>query len=265
MTIEDHQLTGVTYTASPNHGGTLIPDSLIIHYTASSSASSAIKTLTHPAKKVSAHLVIDTDGSITQLVPFNVVAYHAGKSQFNGRVGFNKYAIGIEVVNPGRLRRSDHSFYTWYEKEIPIKDVIFATHRNETTPTYWHKYTEAQISVIEELCELFKDVYGISQILGHEEVSPHRKIDPGPAFPLDKLRNRVLQTHSRDSDEQEDITESTGRVTAGVLNVRSGPSTSYNKLTALTRNHKVTILEESENWLKVRTTVEGWVSKKFIS
>jgi len=111
MKISNHLLQGdpiqkVGFTATPNKEGTFaqgLPDTIIIHYTAGKDAASAIKTLVDPGIKASAHLVVGRDGSITQLVPFNEIAWHAGKSAYEVRTGLNAYSLGIEIDNAGRL------------------------------------------------------------------------------------------------------------------------------------------------------------------
>src|SRR5437868_7138213 len=90
------QGTNVRFIQTPNTSGAFsngLPDTIIIHYTAGSSAESSVKTLTTPSAKASAHMVIGRDGSITQLAPFNIVTWHAGESAYGTRSGFNKYAI----------------------------------------------------------------------------------------------------------------------------------------------------------------------------
>lgn len=85
MIINDnHRLEGdgIPFRESPNHGGLFepgLPDTIIIHYTAGSSAESSVKVLCDPKRKASAHLVVGRDGSVTQLVPFNTVAWHAAQ------------------------------------------------------------------------------------------------------------------------------------------------------------------------------------------
>ena len=71
--------------------------------------------------------------------------------------------------------------------------MVRAVHRNETEVTCWHRYPEMQRQVVDELCGLLMAAYGIARILGHEEIAPGRKNDPGPAFPLDELR-RLTRT-----------------------------------------------------------------------
>lgn len=179
---------------SPNHSGKFkpgMPDTIVLHYTAGP-AKPSINTLTNPKVKASAHLVVDIDGSVTQLVPFNLISWHAGRSSHGGRTGLNKYSIGIEMVNWGMLTKKGDKFYTWTGHLIDRVDVIKDTHRNQTKPGYWHAYTVEQMRAVEKLCRLFINEYRIKHILGHEEIAPIRKIDPGPAFPLDILREKLL-------------------------------------------------------------------------
>ncbi|MFQ5606045.1 MAG: N-acetylmuramoyl-L-alanine amidase [bacterium] len=267
MKIVNHRLEGegITIHGSPNRGGALEPDSIVIHYTAGPTAESAIRTLTDPNKKVSAHLVIARDGGITQLVPFNAVAWHAGKSSYDGRSGFNKYAIGIEIVNAGRLTKSDNLYLAWFGKAYQEDEVMFAVHRNEHSATYWHRYSEEQIAITEEICSLLRQDYPITHILGHEEISPNRKIDPGPAFPLDKLREKILEPN-RDQDEADELPVAlTGNVIPEKLNIRTGPSVQQGKVARpLPKGKKVKILEKSDDWYRVAVEIEGWVSGQYI-
>lgn len=207
MKIENHLImdnigSDVRYIESPNHGGNFepgYPDTIIIHYTAGGSVGSSVRTLTDPNVKTSAHLIVGRDGSITQLVPFNLIAWHAGRSSYNGRVGFNKFSISIELDNAGLLTPEGDWYVSWFGRIYEPSDVIQATHKNDQSTRkdvqksdYWHKYTEVQIETTFELCAMLRDKYGIKHILGHDEIAPDRKIDPGPAFPMDKLRDRVL-------------------------------------------------------------------------
>jgi N-acetylmuramoyl-L-alanine amidase len=283
MTINDkHRLegNGVTYKESPNHGGAFsadLPDTIIIHYTAGASAESAVKTLCDPRMKVSAHLVIGRDGAITQLVPFDTVAWHAGKSSYEGRTGFNKYAIGIEVDNAGRLTKSGDEYVAWFGRAYPEKEVVEAVHQgdspsiglnrpNESKSSYWHRYTEEQIAVVQEVCVELMDAYEISSILGHEEIAPQRKTDPGPAFPLHTLRERVLYRDRADEGpEQSPPVRHPGMVTASRLNIRSGPMRSAALIAPpLSRGTMLEIVQENNGWLEVQVQTRGWVKKEYI-
>ncbi len=274
MEVNNHKLSAdnVEWRESPNQGGKLengLPDSVIIHYTAGSSAESSVRSLSNPKQKVSAHLVVGTKGEIYQLVPFDTVAWHAGRSSWKNRSRYNKYSIGIEIDNAGILTPNGNGrFLSWFNRVYSEDEVVRATHRNESTAKYWHRYTEEQIEAVFDICETLCDTYPIKEVLGHEEISPSRKTDPGPAFPLDKLRLRLFD-NDRDEDKPADtlpVAEKTAFITAPLLNVRSGPATSFGKVAEpLQQGDRIEILDKDGSWTKVRHITEGWVSSKYIS
>lgn len=271
MQIIDHLLTGddTKQVESPNRSGKFkggLPDAIIIHYTAGADAASSIRSLCNPQSKASAHVVVARDGKITQLVPFDTVAWHAGKSSYGGREGYNNYSIGIEIDNAGLLTKTGESYQSWFGRSYPADQTITAVHRNERVARHWHAYTEAQIAAVEELCALLMGNYGIKEILGHEEISPGRKVDPGPAFPLDKLRDKLLSP-GRDLDgPAEEALPEKGTVTADSLNIRTGPSASAAMAAVpLKKNAVVSIHQEKDGWYEVSVEVRGWVSAKYIS
>lgn len=275
MKISDHRLDPDTidFVKSSKTSGAFaegLPDSIIIHYTAGGSAQSAIHTFTESDISASAHVVIAKGGNITQLVPFDTIAWHAGRSAYGDRIGFNNYAIGIEIVNAGRLEKSGDEFVSWFGKSYPPNQVIEAVHRNEDHPTYWHRYTEEQIKATYDLCSDLISKYNIKHILGHEEISPGRKIDPGPAFPLDKMRDRLLHGDRSDTQEEErekdaETYQNPAIVTASMLNIRSGPSSGNPTIAnPLTKNTKVNIIGESNGWLQVETKIRGWVHGNYV-
>ena len=272
MQIKDHRLKNgnVKFVPTKKHGikfGINLPDTIIVHYTATRSVEEAVDTLAKSEKKASAHLVVGKNDEIVQIVDFDTIAWHAGRSEYKGRKGFNKYSIGIEIDNPGWLKRTGNRFTTWYEKEVDISDVVEARHRNpETDERFWHRYTEKQIEVVEEICETLASTYDIKHILGHEEISPGRKQDPGPAFPLDKIRNNILAADRDQEEGAKDEFPIDGVVNVNnSLNIRALPFAGAEKVARPIRNkQKVTIIEEENGWYRVRTEITGWVSKKYI-
>ena len=198
MKIRNNRLEGegVEHLESPNHSGPFEPgilDTIVVHFTDGGSADWAIRTLTDPQRRVSSHLVVARDGRVFQMLPFNLIGWHAGESSWGGRRSFNKFSIGIEIDNAGLLQEQEGGGYlSWFGQEYPEEQMVRGVHRHDTEPTCWHRYTDVQLRVVEELCGLFVTEYGIRYILGHEEIAPNRKIDPGPAFPLDEMRERVL-------------------------------------------------------------------------
>ncbi len=187
--IENHRIAGVPFVESRSRGGELDPEAVVLHYTATQTAESAIRTLTDRNSSVSAHLVIDRDGTVTQLVPFDRVAWHAGESSWRGRSGLNAWSIGIELVNPGPVFREgdrvrDVYGQTWLGEhaEFPVLPGFPAQWKR------WALYTGEQLRALEDVCRALVRAYALPLIVGHSDVSPRRKFDPGPALPIGRIR-----------------------------------------------------------------------------
>src|SRR4030095_12501663 len=93
----------VNFTPTPNKRGVYTPQYLVMHYTAVTTFESTLNHFQNPNAKASAHLLIGRDGKVAQFAPFNIVAFHAGESQWKGLSGLNNFSIGIELVNGGKL------------------------------------------------------------------------------------------------------------------------------------------------------------------
>jgi N-acetylmuramoyl-L-alanine amidase len=240
-------------------------DTIILHYTAGSDAESSAAWLARPDVKASAHVVIGRKGEIYQLVPFDTVAWHAGPSAYGNRTAFNQFSIGIELDNPGFLSPEGKDFVASFGGRYHPDDVLRATHRNETEPRFWHTYTDAQMETCHALCKALIDKYPIKQILGHEEICPTMKTDPGPAFPLDEFRNELLGgEHPWDTAQYKPpFTE--GIVKQKDLLVREGPGPEFDTIeNSLPLNKRVMITGEMNGWYCVKTMIEGWVSSRCI-
>lgn len=270
MKIVRHRLhhddgTSYPYRESPNRGGKLDHRFLVIHYTAGGSVDGSIRTLTDAASSASAHLVIGRDGSITQLVPFDRVAWHAGRSEWAGLSGLNQYAIGIELDNAGRLMRTGTKWHAWFGREYDSNDVVEATHKNETSPTGWHLYPSAQIEATHLVAQLLVRRYKLRDVVGHDDIAPYRKCDPGPAFQLESFRSSVLGR----ADEAPDVYETTGAV-----NIRSGPGSDHGKLegSPMPKGTRVEVKGCHGSWRFVDVLdhpdglmdLEGWVHGGYI-
>ena len=143
---------------------------LIFHYTGMRSDKSAIKKLTDVNSMVSCHYYINKKGQIIQMVPDLYVAWHAGKSFWKNDKNLNKNSIGIEISNPGH----DHGY---------------------------KKFTEKQIETLINLSKKLIKNYSIKRknILGHSDIAPDRKKDPGEKFPWkDLAKSKVSQWHNLD-------------------------------------------------------------------
>ena len=251
-------LNGVRYSSSPNRGGVIDPKFIVMHYTAGFTAESAVETLTNPSSRASAHVVVDYDGTITQLVPFNVKAWHAGPSRYKGYNGLNNHSIGIEIVNIGWVRKFSDGTYgrnNWRRTERDLGPMIASPHQRVGGGTfYWPEYPEAQLEAVERLTEALVARYGIRDIVSHEEIDTRGwKTDPGPAFPMGRFKK--LLGH-RDDDREELYV-----VTASTLNVRGGPGTRFEVVDSLPRGATVRVMEKRNDWARIE---QGWVFDDFL-
>ena len=136
---------------------------VVLHYTGMKNEFSAIKRLQDPKSKVSSHYLIKKNGEIITLVPDLYEAWHAGLSSWKNYRSLNKNSIGIEITNPG------HQFG-------------------------YKNFSRKQISSLEELLKYLIKNYQIKKecVLGHSDISPNRKKDPGEKFPWKKLAKKNL-------------------------------------------------------------------------
>ena len=163
-------------------------DTIVLHSTVGAGAISSALYLGRPDTSVSAHVVVGRDAEVFQLLPFDVKAWHAGKSFHAGRVNLNDCSIGIELDNAGELQRVGDRYYSSFGREYS-PDQVYTT-EEEGRARYWHSFTEGQFGITEEICRLLKECYGIKYLVRHSDITP-RKTDPGPAFPFDELRKRL--------------------------------------------------------------------------
>ena len=141
---------------------------IIIHYTGMKSEKSAIKKLIEPGSKVSSHYFIKNSGQVINMVPDLYEAWHAGKSSWGKYNLLNKYSIGIEINNPGH----QHGY-----KQFKL----------------------VQIASLKKLLKFLIKKYNIKNqyILGHSDIAPIRKKDPGEKFPWRELaKNRLCYWHN---------------------------------------------------------------------
>jgi len=141
---------------------------IIFHYTGMKNESEAISRLTNIQSEVSCHYLIKNNGEIVKLVPDLYTAWHAGKSSWKGFKSLNQNSIGIEITNPG------HEFG-------------------------YKKFSKKQISCLLKLSKFLIKKYRISykNILGHSDIAPERKKDPGEKFPWEYLsKNKIGLRHT---------------------------------------------------------------------
>ena len=149
---------------SPNHGSRGEPPNLrpinmlVLHYTGMQTAQAALDRLCDPEAKVSAHYVVEEDGTLWRLVDETRRAFHAGVSCWLGEHDLNYVSIGVEIVNPG---------HEWGYRPFP----------------------EAQMAAVEVLCRDIVARHRIPsyRVVGHSDIAPDRKSDPGELFDWPRL------------------------------------------------------------------------------
>ena len=191
MKITNHIIEGVQFKQTPNIHGSKIagPKFLIIHYSGSGDTAGTVSWLTKRGSNASAHIVIGRDGEVWQLASFDQRAWHCGESEWNGLKFLNGVAIGIEFVNFGPVTLDkDGVFRSKWGQVVQKNDVVNAIHKNESSPRYWQKFTPQQLSKGAEVARAILEAYpSIEMILGHDDIAPGRKSDPGPAFPMQEF------------------------------------------------------------------------------
>lgn len=270
MKVKNHRLcrddgTEYPFVSTPNQGGAIEPKYLVMHFTAGRSAKSAIDWLTNSASSASAHLVIGRDGSVTQLVPFNRVAWHAGKSHWEGINGLNSHSIGIELDNAGKLTKHGSKWRAWFGVEYDSSQVIEAAHKHGGGVCGWHAYPAKQLEAALAAAVLLVKHYKLKDVIGHDDIAPGRKTDPGPAFPMSNFRGRAMGR----ADEGEEVWEA-----IAALNIRSGSGTEHAKLegSPLPIGTRVEILKENGVWRFVdvlnevegQQDLQGWVHGRYL-
>ena len=146
---------------SPNHecrGEPARIDMLVLHYTGMQTAGEAIERLCDSSARVSAHYVIEENGTIWRLVPDTLRAFHAGRSCWAGEGDLNAVSIGIEIVNPG---------HEWGYRPFP----------------------DEQMAAVERLSGALLSRFPIPphRVVGHSDIAPDRKSDPGELFDWSRL------------------------------------------------------------------------------
>jgi N-acetylmuramoyl-L-alanine amidase len=144
---------------SPNFDDRALPVTMIVlHYTGTQDGDSAIAMLRDPAAGISSHYLVAEDGNVLRMVEEGKRAWHAGRARWRGIRDVNSASVGIEIVNPG---------HQWGYRPFP----------------------DAQIDAVIRLIDGIKRRHAITRgnIVGHSDIAPDRKDDPGELFPWDRL------------------------------------------------------------------------------
>lgn len=171
------------------------PIGAIVHYTAGAfrnGLQSAIDTVSWGKNEGSGlcFFCIALDGTVVQAFPLDRWGNHAGVSywpQLGSSV--SQHLVGIEICNGGLLEKRDDKFFTWFGEEIPAVKVRYVERQEDNVqPGYYHMYSDAQIASLEQLLMWLKGNdpinFNLDYVLGHDEVAPSRKTDPGGSLPM---------------------------------------------------------------------------------
>lgn len=154
----------IEHVASPNFNERKHPlDMLVLHYTGMATGEDALERMCDPKAEVSAHYMVWEDGRITQLVEEDKRAWHAGVASWQGQQDLNSRSIGIEIVNGG------HDF------RAPDGGL----------PPYPRPQIHALLDLVHDI--LGRHAIPATRILGHSDIAPLRKQDPGEHFPWERL------------------------------------------------------------------------------
>lgn len=187
----------ITPALSPSYDERTLPVSmLVLHYTGMETGLAALERMREPTAKVSAHYMVEEDGQIYQLVEEDKRAWHAGVSEWRGEMNINSASIGIEIVNGG------HDF----------------PKPNGALPAY----PDVQINAVIALSKSVISRWGPLIVLGHSDIAPSRKIDPGEHFPWSGLAAAGLGYWPNVNDQDRRILFSQGSRDRGVAIVQRG-------------------------------------------
>ncbi len=279
MSIKLGKVEGIPFHEAAWTGGVITPRVVVLHDTASrlDHGNAAAYLRSKNAGKVSVHFVVERDGSVEQQVRTDRRANHAGKSHYHGESGCNGFAIGIEIVNPGKMARQGDLAVTWFRQKFRMTraDIVQAS-----TPEHgsgvWMDYTPAQIEAVTNLLQtLFSEIPTLIDIVPHWYVSPGRKVDTNPLFPLDHVRAVVMGREEPADEEAEARADPVSDEMVFVdvsadddLNMRRWPSFNPNVIAAIPSGATVPVLARGtfggREWLKVRYGPnEGWVVARY--
>lgn len=291
--IENHKLVSddhkIEYRTTKKKSGQFKPGNLkylVLHFTAGASYSSSMYALADdPGTVGSAHLTIGRNGEIGQIGDFRDILWHAGKSSWKGLTNLNSYSIGIEVDCPGEVSflktENDINYYKAYFYKPGSKNglyndkddvIVKAKHAITGGGQYWVQYTPIQIDLVEKIGKLLMDVYNLKEAVGHDQIAPNRKTDPGPCCPksvFDYLNHgsdkiSIAANISTTTVSPPSKPWMTVKGTDGRLNIRDNPNGEI--IGTVDEGKVVANLGTNGDWMKIRNDagVIGWSASRYL-
>lgn len=171
---------------------------LVMHFTAGWSLESTIARWRHSgARGACAHLIIDRDGTVVQCRPFNETAAHCGTSAWMDRKtgtmhrNLNHCTIGIELCNVGVLPRTHYPMAMGRPLGGISIPFIERPHKHGGRRRKWETFPTVQVDTARAVAAVLVARYQLDDVVGHDDIAPDRKEDPGPAFPMGDFRSRL--------------------------------------------------------------------------
>jgi N-acetylmuramoyl-L-alanine amidase len=183
------------------------PEGAIVHWTSgwsrdgekgASARKRAEEAVTWGAKQGYAYFAIGEDGSIIQSLPLNRWGHHAGSSSWPSLgSSVSQYLVGIEICNAGKLKNvADGVYESWFGARFKSDEVRYSKKNGNIQEGYYHKYSAAQEASLIQLLKWLKsnnpEVFSYDLVLGHDEVAPSRKTDPGASLSMTMPEFRAL-------------------------------------------------------------------------
>lgn len=175
--------------AVPLNRPVIVPRVVVIHYAVTHTYEETRNVGVH-SKAASWHLSVEGK-KVAQHIDFDRRAGHAGKSSWRGEGSVNDFSVGIEIANPGPLRKGADGKFRDTTSRARVWNGLVERHE-AFGYEYWAGYSDDTVDTILAIVSALAWQYDIKDIVGHSDIAPGRKIDPGPAFPLELVRTECL-------------------------------------------------------------------------
>lgn len=260
----------VKHYDTKNKSGKINPKYIVIHYTAGSNFDGDVRVLSgQTGRKVSVHLVLSPKGEFVQIGDFNDRMWHCDPAHWDGLTGMNGHTIGIEVTCPGWVEDMGNGIYgrSDISGRYTRNQLVYAAHPNGGGKKWWVLFTKEQCDALKEVVPVLFNSYDIKEVVGHDQIAPERKIDPGPCLP-----KQVMDSLNGDRYDGDEIFNKEKYVVFNIdkndtLNVRSEPNTDLSKILNKLKLGTVVLRKKTDGkWALIETSegLTGYVMSKYI-
>ncbi len=207
-----------------------------------------------------AHVLINRDGLVSQFIPFNEKADQPLDGSWDGMKDLASRSVIVMFENYGRLEKNGDHFIASCGSKVDTSDVFTGIHQNEESLSYWQKFTESQVLVAEKIIRCLTSTYQVKYILGYEEVSPGLQTDPGPAFPLEIMRRKIMKETIVDQSEELSVINIAQQVDLSSIINNQHIEDGEKKDAKI-----VNIRRKSGGWYKVNIDLGGFIKEEWVS